>query len=358
MYCRNCGKELPDDSKFCPNCGSKQDGASKRGSSNLFSFITNLYRKHKAICIIYGVWGLLHITLFIAGDRSHKSAQELFYPFHQRFSDVIQGYFGEVDLLGEYTIDGYGTLELFVYTVLVPLILFGLYIAISFACVQFKKLIHWKKSNKDCEQNVREKNEDETQTIMITKEQETSVTKPLKKKPEAEMVTMPLFKRLLASIIDKVVILLLILLSGLIYLLVSPYEAPGILGVITALLTASPKYFTDKAIGLETFVLVLIVTYNTLYFLIAENKVKASLGKYWLGGILLNSNKEIISDVTSRLFTRIGLSAGFILIFHTGMGLPSIAVLILYILINELPTLFAKQSLLDLMTGTIYAKRK
>ena len=23
MYCINCGKELPDDAKFCPGCGNK-----------------------------------------------------------------------------------------------------------------------------------------------------------------------------------------------------------------------------------------------------------------------------------------------------------------------------------------------
>ena len=25
MFCKNCGKELPDNSKFCPGCGAKQD---------------------------------------------------------------------------------------------------------------------------------------------------------------------------------------------------------------------------------------------------------------------------------------------------------------------------------------------
>ena len=358
MYCSNCGKELPPESNFCPNCGSKQDSASKSGGNNLFSFIANLFRKHKIISIIYGIWLLLHLTLFISANKDDFD-QMFFYPFeHDTFSDVIKGNDKVKLVFWGNTIDSYGALELFVYTILLPLILFGLYKAISFVCVQFKKFIHRKKNSNDGEPTAQEKNDGEKQAITLSDKQDVSVPKSIKKVPEAEMVTMPLFKRLLASIVDKVAILLLILLSGLIYFLVSPYEAPGILGVITALLTASPKYFTDKALELETIVLAFVVIYNILYFFVAESKVKASFGKYWLGGILLNSNKEIIDDVTSRLFTRIGLCVGFILIFHTGMGLPSIAVLILYILLNDLPILFTRQSLLDLITGTIYAKRK
>ena len=26
MFCKNCGKEIPEDAKFCPNCGAKQNG--------------------------------------------------------------------------------------------------------------------------------------------------------------------------------------------------------------------------------------------------------------------------------------------------------------------------------------------
>ena len=30
MYCRNCGNELSDDTKFCPNCGVAQEDAPKK----------------------------------------------------------------------------------------------------------------------------------------------------------------------------------------------------------------------------------------------------------------------------------------------------------------------------------------
>ena len=30
MYCRNCGNELPNETKFCPNCGTAQEDAPKK----------------------------------------------------------------------------------------------------------------------------------------------------------------------------------------------------------------------------------------------------------------------------------------------------------------------------------------
>lgn len=30
MYCRNCGKKLDDDVRFCPNCGTEQQGAEQQ----------------------------------------------------------------------------------------------------------------------------------------------------------------------------------------------------------------------------------------------------------------------------------------------------------------------------------------
>lgn len=35
MYCSKCGKQIADDSKFCPGCGAKVDGSDERTSNTL-----------------------------------------------------------------------------------------------------------------------------------------------------------------------------------------------------------------------------------------------------------------------------------------------------------------------------------
>ena len=54
MYCTGCGKEIPDDSRFCPNCGK----SSVQGKSNANGRTSELIRKAKgedqsAISILY-----------------------------------------------------------------------------------------------------------------------------------------------------------------------------------------------------------------------------------------------------------------------------------------------------------------
>jgi zinc-ribbon domain len=35
MYCRKCGKQIPDDSAFCPKCGASQGGSSPSGTEEI-----------------------------------------------------------------------------------------------------------------------------------------------------------------------------------------------------------------------------------------------------------------------------------------------------------------------------------
>ena len=39
MFCTNCGKEIPDDSAFCPECGSAQPGTTPPPVSNANGYV-------------------------------------------------------------------------------------------------------------------------------------------------------------------------------------------------------------------------------------------------------------------------------------------------------------------------------
>ena len=68
MYCKHCGKEIADDSKFCQHCGKSQD------SSNKPIFI-------KPIWIIYLIWAIANLCLLI-GD-TEADASEYFFLLQQ-----------------------------------------------------------------------------------------------------------------------------------------------------------------------------------------------------------------------------------------------------------------------------------
>lgn len=55
MKCKNCGKEIPDDSAFCPNCGNS---ANVNRSNEKFQF-KNLSLKGILVIIAVGIWMLV-----------------------------------------------------------------------------------------------------------------------------------------------------------------------------------------------------------------------------------------------------------------------------------------------------------
>lgn len=137
MYCKNCGKELPNEAVFCPECGTKQNNV----TANIKTRIRKFVNEHKKVSYAYLVWFLVHIALYLSSSKRNPWG---FYPWNMSFSDVlneIQRFFmGErpdlyyiyssysrkeckLSWLDEYNV--YDFSELFFYTILLPVIIYG-----------------------------------------------------------------------------------------------------------------------------------------------------------------------------------------------------------------------------------------
>ena len=118
MYCRYCGKELPNDSNFCPNCGKKQkDEGSVRKTS-----LEYILKEHKKLSYAYLVWLLLHLTLFLSSTKNNPDG---FYPWNKSISYLLGGgSYYRFSLLDEYNV--YDFSEFFFYTIVLPIVIFGI----------------------------------------------------------------------------------------------------------------------------------------------------------------------------------------------------------------------------------------
>lgn len=121
MYCKHCGKEISDDSKFCQYCGGKQDVNYSTPNSihnnnddkdkkvkvveiPTIKIKTNFSETTKWSLIAYCIWFLFNLYWLLVGGKSYN-ATEIFVPFH------IDGTYD----------DYYDITEFLVYVVGVPL---------------------------------------------------------------------------------------------------------------------------------------------------------------------------------------------------------------------------------------------
>lgn len=115
MYCKNCGKEIPDDSKFCQHCGSSQTK-----QENYINFLSKYCNKYKNYIGIYAIWVVTNIILYYYGadgGRDIMDRRDVFYPFtyyKSDYSDFIRPYFDS---------RFYDITELLFYCILLPLVL-------------------------------------------------------------------------------------------------------------------------------------------------------------------------------------------------------------------------------------------
>ena len=124
MYCKHCGKQIADDSKFCQHCGrSKEDTTALNQAQSILknkseekvveipTIKANFSEKTKWWIVGCGVWTVLNLYWLFAGDK-YSSASEYFMPF----------YTDGLDSNGSY----YDISEFIVYVIGLPFIVWGL----------------------------------------------------------------------------------------------------------------------------------------------------------------------------------------------------------------------------------------
>ena len=147
MFCKHCGKEIADDSKFCQHCGGiqtteicSQNDTSEQKSRDIIVEIKgnepsaiNFFAKNKIYIILYIVWVIINVLLLLQGEsnvyeQSRKNfhdggfyinsntfkANEVLYPF------TSIGYQSSYFFNAKY----YDWTEFLVYCLLIPLIVY------------------------------------------------------------------------------------------------------------------------------------------------------------------------------------------------------------------------------------------
>ena len=429
MYCRYCGKELPNDSNFCPNCGKKQkDESSVRKTS-----LEYILKEHKKLSYAYLVWLLLHLTLFLSSTKNNPDG---FYPWNKSISYLLGGgSYYRFSLLDEYNV--YDFSEFFFYTIVFPIVIFGIIRLYPMVLPSLNKLKdnykNWQESNvkkiDEYQGNIsayKAQQNEETivepvqispivKDVAIPEQQESEVdseeadikgesgsdTDVLQQEvqphneaslveTEKEVKKMPLLTRFVGSIIDKIFILIIFVVG---FTAISPYGAPGKMGTYIGLRNTPldlyeyidksqmnsygtynngvSQYYQDmerlandpphigSTLELDMSITFTFILLNLLFYIIFESILSASPGKRMLGGVILDSADDKISfgKALTRGLCGGALMAGTYFLLHLQGGLTNTVVVVVFFLLLDLPVLFTKKSLLDLCTGTTYAKR-
>lgn len=437
MYCRYCGKELPNDSNFCPNSGAKQKESVSGHKARLPQFIN----EHKKVSYAYLVWVLVHIALFLfSSPKGHQDGFDYdlsygFYPYNESIGGILDGQYYNFSLFDN--IDVYDFSEFFFYTILVPAVLFGMVKCFPYISPFFKKLKdryqNWQglnaKKRDEYQANIsaykaQHKEETIVELVQISpvveevaaleqqepkltsedtdiKEESGSDTDVLQQEvqpqneaslveTEKEVKKMPLLTRFVGSIIDKIFILIIFVVG---FTAISPYGAPGKMGTYIGLRNTPldlyeyidksqmnsygtyndgvSQYYQDmerlandpphigSTLELDMSITFTFILLNLLFYIIFESILSASPGKRMLGGVILDSADDKISfgKALTRGLCGGALMAGTYFLLHLQGGLTNTVVVVVFFLLLDLPVLFTKKSLLDLCTGTTYAKR-
>jgi hypothetical protein len=177
-----------------------------------------------------------------------------------------------------------------------------------------------------------------------------------------------LIKRFLGSIIDKILILILFVITGL---AISPYGFPGKLGTFTGgVLENSPSSYqvtesvsksTYSLLSIDLNIISLFIAVNIVYYIVWELFLKASLGKYIFRLRVVkevNNDKFVdIWDVLYRGTVALGLMVGVVFI-RFQLDINYVITMIIYFAILDIPVLFFGKSAIDHISVTKYINKK
>ena len=153
MYCKKCGKEIPDDSVFCLYCGTNlkesitespktEEPIKVDVNANVKAQIApsvNLgwYKKltsnQKNWLCVYCVWFVIHLILLVSGEGRDK-----FFPHIYKGRNITEAHLERLRTYGsapappeewmiKWNIDYYGLPEFLIYVVLIPLVIYFIY---------------------------------------------------------------------------------------------------------------------------------------------------------------------------------------------------------------------------------------
>lgn len=73
MYCKYCGKEIADDSKFCSNYGKALNGQKSFVFKSKCYKLLDKFHINKTCGYIYGLWLSLNLTLWLFRDSYYEN---------------------------------------------------------------------------------------------------------------------------------------------------------------------------------------------------------------------------------------------------------------------------------------------
>lgn len=127
MYCKHCGKEIADDSKFCNHCGKEQDNQElvkgqtankakdKTPLDNITNIIDNVFPNiNKRNLFLYIIWVVLN-TIFLC--YGNEFATDKFYPFTGYWY-----YYDGFEFYDYFRLSYYDFTEYITYVIFIPLL--------------------------------------------------------------------------------------------------------------------------------------------------------------------------------------------------------------------------------------------